>query len=225
VIFVTFDPPSATSHVGGVGDDVKGSGKIRIIIPLVLGQSICRTVHALYTPYMSSRIARRIGRLLHVNWMQTHSCCDFVFPADFDTRLLMVPTRMGMLTPSGHGLYMLPHEHAPLSSPPTDRRAGVNPSVALIAECNPVPWHHQFGHLHMQSRQAQHTHGVSTTPMLPSFVKKCFLRFKFAPQGHICTPQQHCLPKTSTPPNEHALRHMGPIECPVPTWTPLLLAR
>jgi hypothetical protein len=64
--FVTFDPPSVPSRVGGVGVDVEGSGTDRITIPWVSGQSIHRKVHALYIPYMSSRSTQRIGRLLSV---------------------------------------------------------------------------------------------------------------------------------------------------------------
>jgi hypothetical protein len=33
--FVSFDPPSGTSRVGGVGVDVLGSGNVEINIPLV----------------------------------------------------------------------------------------------------------------------------------------------------------------------------------------------
>jgi hypothetical protein len=35
--FMSFDPPSDTSRVGGVGVDVRGSGKVAIFIPLVSG--------------------------------------------------------------------------------------------------------------------------------------------------------------------------------------------
>jgi hypothetical protein len=53
---------------------------------------IHRTVHALYTPYLSSPCARRIGRLLNVSCMQSHSGCEFIFPTDSDTGLIIVPT-------------------------------------------------------------------------------------------------------------------------------------
>jgi hypothetical protein len=55
--FVTFDPPSALSRVGGVGVDVKGGGAIRISLMLVSSQPIHRTVHAVYTLDMSYRSA------------------------------------------------------------------------------------------------------------------------------------------------------------------------
>jgi hypothetical protein len=90
--FVRFTPPSALSHVGGVGFDVKGSGSVRISVRLASGRLIHRTIHALYTPYLSSRYAQRIGRLLSVSWMQTHSGREFIFPSDSDTSLLVVPT-------------------------------------------------------------------------------------------------------------------------------------
>jgi hypothetical protein len=41
--------------------------------------------------------------------MQTHNGCEFVFPSDSDTGLLVVPIGMGVLEPSGNGLYLLPH--------------------------------------------------------------------------------------------------------------------
>jgi hypothetical protein len=70
----------------------KGSGSVRMSIRLASSQVIHRTIHELYTPDLSSRSARRIGRLLSVSWMQSHSGCEFLFPIDFDTGLLVVPT-------------------------------------------------------------------------------------------------------------------------------------
>jgi hypothetical protein len=77
--FVTFATPSALSCVGGVGVDVKGSGQVRISIRLAFGQTILRTIHALYTPDLSSRFAQHIGRLLSVSWMQSHNGCEFLY--------------------------------------------------------------------------------------------------------------------------------------------------
>jgi hypothetical protein len=65
--FVTFDPPSAPSRVGGVGVHVKGSGTVRIALLLASGQPIHRTVHALYTLDMSFASPQSIGRLFGVN--------------------------------------------------------------------------------------------------------------------------------------------------------------
>jgi hypothetical protein len=90
--FVSFDLPSSRSRVGGVGVDVRGSGSVEIAIPLVSGQIIRRTVHALCTPYLSARCAQCIGRLLSVSWMQSHSGCEFLFPTDSDIDMLLVPT-------------------------------------------------------------------------------------------------------------------------------------
>jgi hypothetical protein len=59
---------------------------------LASGQRIHRTIPAMYIPDMSSRSAQRIGMLLSVIWMQSHSGCEFVFPTDSDTGLLEVPT-------------------------------------------------------------------------------------------------------------------------------------
>jgi hypothetical protein len=107
--FVSFDPPSDTSRVGGVGVDVLGSGNVEIAIPIVYGQIICRTVHALYTLDLSARCAQRIGRLLSVSWMHSRNGYEFLFPIDSDVGLLLVPTGMGVLKPSGNGLYRLRH--------------------------------------------------------------------------------------------------------------------
>jgi hypothetical protein len=85
-------PPSAPSRVGGVGVDVKDSGYVRISVRLASGELIHRTLHALYTPDMSSRSAQRIGMLLSISWMQSHNGCEFVFPTDSDTSILVVPT-------------------------------------------------------------------------------------------------------------------------------------
>jgi hypothetical protein len=38
--FVKFDPPSGSSRVGSVGVDVKGSGTVHIVIPLMSGQFV-----------------------------------------------------------------------------------------------------------------------------------------------------------------------------------------
>jgi hypothetical protein len=48
--FVTFEPPSGTSRIGGVGIDVKNSDTIRLAIPFVFGHVIHRTIPALFTP-------------------------------------------------------------------------------------------------------------------------------------------------------------------------------
>jgi hypothetical protein len=90
--FVRFTPPSAPSRVGGVGADVKGSGSVRISVTLASGRLIHRTIHALYTPDLSSRSAHRIGRLFSVSRMQTHNGCEFIFPSDSNTGLLVTPT-------------------------------------------------------------------------------------------------------------------------------------
>jgi hypothetical protein len=61
---LNFDTPYGSSRVGGVGVDVKGNGTVHILIPLVLGQIIRHTIHALYTHDMTSRSAHQIGHLL-----------------------------------------------------------------------------------------------------------------------------------------------------------------
>jgi hypothetical protein len=90
--FSRFTPPSTRSRVGGVGVDVKGSGSVRMSIRLASGHVIRRTIHALYTPDLSSRSTQRIGRLLSVNWLQSHCGCEFISPTESDIGLLVVPT-------------------------------------------------------------------------------------------------------------------------------------
>jgi hypothetical protein len=90
--FDTFDSPCTPSRVGGVCVHVKGSGTVRLSIMLAHGHLIHRTVHALYTLDLSSHSTKRIGRLLSVSWMQSHSGCEFIFPTDSKTGLIVVPT-------------------------------------------------------------------------------------------------------------------------------------
>jgi hypothetical protein len=148
--FVKFTPPSAPSRMGGVGVDVKGIGSVRIHVRLASGHLIHRTVYALYTPDLSSRSAQRIGRLLSVNSMQTHSGCEFIFPTNSDTGQLLVPTCMGVLEPSGNGLYLLPHQPELPSNPSATSAHDPSPRVALTTQCDPVLWYRsRFGHLNM----------------------------------------------------------------------------
>jgi hypothetical protein len=149
--FVQFTPPSAPSRVGGVGADVKGSGSVRISVRLASRQLIHRTIHALYTPELSSPSAQRIGRLLRVSWMQTHNGSEFIFPSDSGIGLLVVPTRMGVLEPSGNGFYLLPHQPQLPSSPSATIVHDPSPSVAIAAPSDHVLWHRRFGHMNMHA--------------------------------------------------------------------------
>jgi hypothetical protein len=129
--FVIFDPPSGTSRVGGVSVDVLGSGNVEIAIPLVSGQIRRRKVHALYTHDLSARFAQRIGRPLSVSWMQSHSGCEFLLPTDTYVGLLLAPKGMGVLKPSGNGLYLLQHSTATGGLPSIDRKPVIDSEVAL----------------------------------------------------------------------------------------------
>jgi hypothetical protein len=139
--FITFDPRSVTSRVGGVGADVQGSGTVKITLPMVYGHFIRRKVYALNTLDVPPRSAQPIGRLHIVSWMQTHNGCEIIFPTYYDVGMLMVPRGMGVLRPSGNGLFMLTHEHALKPRTPTARPPIVNPSVAVTRHCNPILWH------------------------------------------------------------------------------------
>jgi hypothetical protein len=77
---------------------------------------------------------------------------------------------MAVLEPSGNGMYLLPHQLELPPSPSPESSPDPGPRVALTAKCDPVLWHRRFGHLNMQSMQAQYTHGVPTSPTLASFV-------------------------------------------------------
>jgi hypothetical protein len=78
---------------------------------------------------------------------------------------------MGVLEPSGNGLYLLPHKPKLPSSPSAKIARDPCSCIALAAQCDHVLWHRRFGHLNMQSLHAQHTHGVPTSPALTNSVK------------------------------------------------------
>jgi hypothetical protein len=82
--------------------------------------------------------------------MQSHSGCEFLFPTDSDKGMIMVPTCMGVLEPSGNGLYLLPLHPKLLPSPSAKSSHDASPRVALTAQCDLVLWHRRFGHLNMQ---------------------------------------------------------------------------
>jgi hypothetical protein len=86
--------------------------------------------------------------------MQSHNGCEFILPTDFDTGLLVVPIGMGVLEPSGNGLYLLPHQPELPSSPSAEKAGDPCSRVALAAHCDHVLWHRRFGHLNMQSLHA-----------------------------------------------------------------------
>jgi hypothetical protein len=86
--------------------------------------------------------------------MQSHSGCEFIFPTDFDTSLLVVPIGMGVLEPSGNGLYLMPHQPKLPPSPSAEKARDPGSRVALTAQCDPKLWHRRFGHLNMQSLNA-----------------------------------------------------------------------
>jgi hypothetical protein len=148
--FAEFHPSSRRSTVGGVGVTLQGgSGTVRIPICLVSGHTVFRRVHALYTPDLSSWSAQHISRLLSVSWMQKHSSCEFSFPTNSDSGMLLVTTGMGMLIPFGNGLYLLPrsHDRAGVPSRQIDSLRQIH--VALAAECDAALWHSRMGHLNI----------------------------------------------------------------------------
>jgi hypothetical protein len=146
--FSTFTPPSTRSRVGGVGVDVKGSGFVRMSIRLASRQAIHRTIHALYTPDLSSRSTQRIERLLSVSWLQYHCRCEFIFPTtDSDTGLLVVPIGVRVLEPFGNGLSLMPHRPELPPRTPAEKARDPCSRVALTAQCDIVLWHRRFGHL------------------------------------------------------------------------------
>jgi hypothetical protein len=169
--FVTFEPPSGTTRIGGVGVNVHGSCTIRLATPLVSGQIIHRTFHALVTPDVSSRSAQRIGRLLNVSWTQSNFGCEFFFLAYSNIGLPVVPKGMGVLKPSGNGLCLLSHTTSAQGAPHLDTSSVVDSIVAMTAHIDHELWHRRCGHLNMQSLHAQHTHGVPFIPALSVSVR------------------------------------------------------
>jgi hypothetical protein len=81
---------------------------------------------------------------------------------------------MGVLKPSGDGLYLFQHSTAIGRLPSIDIHALVDSEVAMTPQCDYVLWHRRFGHLNMQSLHAQRANGVHASPALPSYVKKAF---------------------------------------------------
>jgi hypothetical protein len=92
--------------------------------------------------------------------MQSHCGCEFLFPTDSEIGLLVVPTGMGVLKPFGNGLYLPSNPTSSQGAPLLDTSAIVDISVALTAHLYHELWHRSYGHLNMQSLQAQHAHGV-----------------------------------------------------------------
>jgi hypothetical protein len=78
---------------------------------------------------------------------------------------------MGVLEPSGNGLYFLQHSTTTGRLASVDILALLDSEVALIAQCDSLLWQRRFGHLNMQSLHAQHVNGVPTSLALPSTVK------------------------------------------------------
>jgi hypothetical protein len=123
---------------------------------------------------------------------------------------------MGVLKPSGNGLYLLPHQSELPPSPTTESSHGSNLRVALTAHCDPILWHRRFGHLYMQSTHAHHTHDVPTSPSLAGSVKNvscdsCLLHKANAAPRNITT----CA-KPSRPLLNMSSDIWGPLNVPSP---------
>jgi hypothetical protein len=214
--FATFEPPLGSSHIGGVGVNVQGSGIVRLAIPLVSGQIIHRIVHAMYTPDLSSRSTQRISRLLGVRWMQSHCDCVFLFATSPHLGLLVVPTGMGVLKPSRNGLYLLSNTTRSQGTPPLDTSAVVDSSVALIAHLDPELWHRCCGHLNMQSLQAQYAYGVPTIPVLVGYVKTVFCDSWLLHKASTAPRNTFACPKPPRPLMNMSSDIWGPVNVPSP---------
>jgi hypothetical protein len=88
--FVMLEPPGGFFRVGGVGLTLWAAAQFRLLFPLCLAQ--LSVAHVLNTHYLPSRSAQHIGYLHSVSWMQSHTGCEFIFPAYSDVGLLVVPT-------------------------------------------------------------------------------------------------------------------------------------
>jgi hypothetical protein len=103
--------------------------------------------------------------------MQSHCGCEFLLPTNSDIALLVFPTGMGVLKPSGNGLCPLSNFTSSQDSPPLDTSAVVERTVGLTAHLDPALWYRRCGHVDMQSLKAHHTHGVPSIPALQVFVQ------------------------------------------------------
>jgi hypothetical protein len=115
-----FQPPFRLTRVGGVCVIVKGSGTIRVAICIGSRQTVFRLVHALHTHDLTSRSAHHIGHVLIVSLMLKHSGCEFLFPTNSDSGMLLFTTEMGMPVPYGNGLYLLPRTRTSAGLIPTN---------------------------------------------------------------------------------------------------------
>jgi hypothetical protein len=68
---------------------------------------------------------------------------------------------MGVLRPSGNGLYILPLFNSSCLVEEHD----ILP-LALVSPADAPLWHNRLGHIHMQCLEAQHDNGVATVPHL-----------------------------------------------------------
>jgi hypothetical protein len=93
-----------------------------------------------------------------------------LFPTNSDGGMLLVTTGMGMLIPSGNGLYLLPRPHDRAGLPSRQVHSLRQIPVALAAECDAALWHSRMGHLNMQSLQAQYAHNTPYVHVMPSSV-------------------------------------------------------
>jgi hypothetical protein len=100
--FTTFANSIVSSTVGGV----KGSGTRRIKIQLQSCSVISRENFTLFASGLIGRSSRGMSRLLNVSWMQKHCGCEFSVPTANDIGLLIVHIWLGILKPSGNGLYI-----------------------------------------------------------------------------------------------------------------------
>jgi hypothetical protein len=120
---------------------------------------------------------------------------------------------MGVLEPSGNGLYLLP-QHLELPTAETTRDTGSR--VALTAQCDHVLWHRRFGHLTMQSPHAHHRHGGPTSHVLACSLKSVSCDSCLLHKATVAPRNTTSCAKPSRPLLNMSFDLLGPINVPSP---------
>jgi hypothetical protein len=69
--------------------------------------------------------------------------------------MLLVPTCLGVLKPSGNGHYLLGHKIVHGRLPSVDVPYVLTIDIAMTLQCDLILWHRRFGHCQMQSLHTQ----------------------------------------------------------------------
>jgi hypothetical protein len=123
---------------------------------------------------------------------------------------------MGVLEPSGNGLYLLPHRPELPPRPSAEKARDPCSRVTLTAQCDLILWHRRFRHLNMQSLHAQHTHGVPTSPTLANSLKNVSCYSYLLHEVTAAPPNTAACAKLSRPLLNMSFDLWGPVNVPSP---------